>query len=371
MHSRFIKLSLSYNIIPNRASKNNGVPMKNVRKWFILPVAAALLLAGCKSKQEKMADEFLEQGKLTNAINFYTKAEQKGKISETFYDNFALAYLRMAMQTTKKDPMSTIVPSYLEQVDKFVAKSTNTAVIEEYVGTLAQIGSLQAQVEGVYEFTLQGFHNLKHAEEVSAKNGKVGAAAIQTARDQAEKKYIATVITAANGEANTVAREYELLLGEVVAPNNAELKTALNEVRKKNRGDFLIFEASGVENPSRWVNKYGYVMAFPSLSIGGSETKGELQFWNSSGNNSDFDGSGIKLVSVDGKEVPAKGSFNGWCTGNDPIKPVKEKLKGGRGKLLDEGTCSINVSFSYGGDFVPDYVEYKDQFGVGRKYLGQ
>lgn len=345
--------------------------MKNTTKWIILPIAAALLLVGCKTKQEKMADEFLEQGKLTNAINFYTKAEQKGKLSETFYDNFALAYLRMAAQTAKRDPMSTIVPSYLEQVDKFVAKSQNPAVIEEYVTTLAQIGSMQAQVEDSYEFTLQGFHNLKHAEEVSSKNGKVGAAAIQTARDQAEKKYVAGVITEASGEANTVAREYTLLLGEVVAPNNAELKAALNEVRKKNRGDFLIFEAAGVENPSRWVNKYGYALAFPSLSISDSETKGELQFWNSSGNNSDFDGSLIKLVSVDGKEVQAKGSFAGWCTGNDPIKPTKEKLKAGRGKLLDEGTCSINISFSYGKDFVPDYVEYKDNFGLGRKYFGQ
>lgn len=345
--------------------------MKNTTKLIILSLAAALLLAGCKSKQEKMADEFLEKGKLTNAITFYTKAEQKGGVSETFYDNFSLAYLRMALQTTKRDPMSTIVSSYLEQVDKFMAKSQNATAIEEYVTTLAQIGSLQAQVEGNYEFTLQGFSNLKHAEEVSAKNGKVGAAAIQTARDQAEKKYVATVITEANGEENTVAREYYLLLGEVVAPNNAELKSALNEVRKKNRGDFLIFEAAGVESPSRWVNKYGYVLAFPSISISGSETKGELQIWNSSGNNSDFDASVIKIVSVDGKEVPAKGSMAGWCTGNDPIKPTKEKLSGGRGKMLNEGTCSVNLSFSYGSDFIPDYVEFKDQFGTGRKYLGQ
>lgn len=345
--------------------------MKNRTKWILIPVALSLFLVGCKSKQEEMADDFLAQNKLTNAINFYTKAEKKGEVSETFYDNFALAYLRMAAQTAKRDPMSTIVPSYLEQVDKFVAKSKNPAVIEEYVTTLAQIGSAQAVVEGAYEFTLQGFKNLEHAEEVSAKNGKVGASAIQTARDAAEKKYVASVIASAAAIENSVAKEYELLLGEVVAPNNAELKAALNETRKKNRGDFLIFEAAGVESPSRWVNKYGYVLAFPSISIGATETKGELQFWNSSGNNSDLDGSAIKIVSVDGKEVVTKGALGGWCTGNDPIKPSKEKLKNGKGKLFDEGTCSVQVSFTYESGFVPDYVEYKDGFGVGRKYLGQ
>jgi hypothetical protein len=38
---------------------------------------------------------------------------------------------------------------------------------------------------------------------------------------------------------------------------------------------------------------------------------------------------------------------------------------------MNEFQCSVNVSFSYAKDFVPDYIEYKDEFGIGRKYLGQ
>ena len=38
---------------------------------------------------------------------------------------------------------------------------------------------------------------------------------------------------------------------------------------------------------------------------------------------------------------------------------------------MNEFLCSVNVSFSYANGFVPDYIEYKDQYGVGRKYLGQ
>jgi len=318
-----------------------------------------------------MADEFLEQDKLANAITFYTKAERTGNTSETFNDNFALAYLRQAAKTAKADPMSSLIASYLEQVDKMVAKSTNPKVIEEYATTLASIGSAQALTDGEYEFILQGFSNLKRAEEISAANGKVGAAAIQSFRDVAEKKYVSDVIKSASEEENLVAREYDLLLAEVVAPNNAELKTALNAVRLKNRGDFLIFEVAGVESPSRWVNKYGYVLAFPSITVAANNLKGELQLWNSSGNNTEFDTKQIKVVSVDGKEAVSTTGGTGWCSGANPLKPTKEKLVDGKGKSLNEGTCSVNISINLPSGFVADYVEYKDEFGIGRKYLGQ
>jgi len=345
--------------------------MKKPMKWIIIPLSAALLLVGCKSKAERLGDESLAADRLTNAITFYTKAEKAGDVSEEFKDNFALAYLRMAAKTAKKDPLSNVVRSYIEQINKLVLESKNPKVIEEYVTTLASIGAIQITADGEYGTILEGFSNIKNAEDFSAKNGKVGSAAIQASRNQAESKYVAGVLKNASDIENSIAKEYELLLAEVVAPDNAELKAALNTTHKKNRGDFLIFEAAGVESPSRWVNKYGYVTAFPSISISGTETKGEMQFWNSSGNNTELDGSLIKLVSTTGQETPNKGANTGWCSGNNPLKPTKEKLVAGKGKLLDEGTCSIAVSFSYGSDFTPDYVEYKDQFGVGRKYLGQ
>jgi hypothetical protein len=345
--------------------------MKKSKKILLVSVVASLFFFGCKSKVESLGDEHLAAGRLQNAIAMYTKADQKGGVSEGFYDNFGRAYLRQAAFLAKKDPMSNVVAGYLEQVDKMVEKSKDQALIEEFVTTLAAIGAGQANADGGYEFVLQGFQNLKHAEEVSAKNGKVGAAKIQSSRDEAEKKYVGNVLKNALNVDNLVAREYEYLSAEVVAPNNAELKAVLNDVRKKNRGDFLIFEAAGVETPSRWVNKYGYVLAFPSLSITSTGAKGELQMWNSSGNNSDIDTKTIKIVSTDGKESIVKGGLSGWCTGVDPMKPTKEKLKNGSGKLLDEGTCSVNVEFSFDSGFVPDYIEYKDGFGLGRKFLGQ
>ena len=70
----------------------------------------------------------------------------------------------------------------------------------------------------------------------------------------------------------------------------------------------------------------------------------------------------------------------GWCEaevlvgkkGDEKIEKKQQKIKPGqKGKLMNEFQCSLNVSFSYGKDFVPDYVEYKDEYGIGRKFLGQ
>lgn len=342
-----------------------------MNKYKIIGIMLLLgLLAGCKSKVEKMADEFLEQDKLQNAIMFYTKAEQRGKTSETFNDNFTRAYIRMAAKMAKSDPTSSTVSGYLEQVNKLIASSANDTVIEEVVGTLAQIGALQAsKADGIYEAVLQGFNNIKTAEDLSAKHNDLGAKALKSAREKAEAQFVSAQIEASTLEEHPVAQEYQLLLADVVAPKNEKLIEALNKVRPKNRDQFLIFEAVGVEKPSRWVNKYGYVMAFPSIKITKTNLKGELVFWNSTGNNTELDLSKVKLVSTEGEEIVAKQIGSGWCTGTDHLAKTKEKLVG-KGKLLDEKQCSALVSFNYGAGFVPDYVEYKDNFGVGRKYLG-
>ncbi len=86
----------------------------------------------------------------------------------------------------------------------------------------------------------------------------------------------------------------------------------------------------------------------------------------------------IKLVSTDGKEVYAKQTGSGWCEaevvvgkkGDERVEKKKTAFKGS-GKLLNEFQCSANVTFTFDKNFTPDYVEYKDEMGIGRKYLGQ
>jgi len=339
------------------------------KKLLVLTFGLALALVGCKSKNESRGDEHLAEGRFMNAVRSYTAAEQAGSVSDEFYDNFTLAYVKVLGQMVKKDPMSEAIRGYVEQIEKSLPKLKNPKVAEEYVGVLVEAGKAQTAVEGEYEYTLQGFANLDSAVAIAKRYNVPGDAPVK-ARAAAEDAFVKKTIAAAQAEDNSVAREYTLLTANVVAPKNAELQKVLNEVRLKNRADFLIFEAAGIEQPSRWVNIYGYIMAFPSIAISPTGLKGELQVWASTGNNTDFEVGKIKLVSTDGKEVFATQTSVGWCQSSDPMGKKKEKLDK-KGKLLNENQCSANIAFSYGADFIPDYVEYKDQFGLGRKYLGR
>ena len=196
-------------------------------------------------------------------------------------------------------------------------------------------------------------------------------------RLETEKIYVAHNLSEATSEEDPVVSEYLLLRMAEMAPNNADIQAALNKSRKTTRGYFLIFgenvpDLSGKQR----VDKWGYVMAMPTIKITKNSLSGELQFWASTGNNTELDPSLIKLVSTDGKEVFAKGN-TGWCEaevlvgkkGDEKIEKKQKKFKG-KGKLMNEFQCSVNISFSFPAGFVPDYIEYKDNFGIGRKFLG-
>jgi hypothetical protein len=118
------------------------------------------------------------------------------------------------------------------------------------------------------------------------------------------------------------------------------------------------------------VDKYGYVISFPILSIGPTSTTGEIAIWNATGNNVDFDLSTMKMVSTDGQEVSAK-THSGWCLMSDHEGKMKSQFKGSVGKLLSELSCQAKLTFDYSKGFIPDYVDIKDKDGnLGRKYFG-
>ncbi|MCL2284165.1 MAG: hypothetical protein FWC26_12685, partial [Fibromonadales bacterium] len=193
---------------------------------------------------------------------------------------------------------------------------------------------------------------------------------------ESEKIIVAQALESAGGAENEVAAEYTLLEAEVVAPNNEELKKALNSIRVKNRGTWLIFAEDIIgQRASRMVDKYGYVLAFPILNIGATDVAGEVSVWNSTGNNVAFEPSKLRMVSKSGEEAFAKYVGGGHCTidkvVNGLFKPTNQPFKGSEGELRSEKTCNAKVSFSFAKGFEPDYVEYKDKDNnIGRKYFG-
>ena len=351
-----------------------------MKKIFIaaLATAVAISLTGCKGTNEKRGDEHLKEGRFRNAINSYLEAKKKGKMSDEFFDNFTLALVRAGEAESKKDLNSDLINNYFEKAAINIPQVKENSTIEEYVKTLADIGKRQAAQEGVdYATIINAFAKIDSAESV-AKIRHVAESDIKNIRTETEKIYVARNLSEATSEEDPVVSEYLLLRMAEMAPNNADIQAALNKSRKTTRGYFLIFgenipDLSGKQR----VDKWGYVMAMPTIKLTKNSLSGELQFWASTGNNTELDPSKIKLVSTDGKEVFAKGD-TGWCEaevlvgkkGDEKIEKQKKSFKG-KGKLMNEFQCSVNVSFSYGKGFVPDYVEYKDEYGVGRKYLGQ
>ncbi len=348
------------------------------KKSVFLFVSVAFLLgfAGCKGKLESSGDSYYKEGKFRNAVNSYTNALQKGKISDEFYDSFVIAYASAAKQTSKKNRSDDLIRSYVEQIHKHLPNTKKAATLDSVVLALSEIGIGQVEDAAEYEYILQGFRNLDSAVSI-AKRGGINAGNAETARKKAEATIVKQALENSSGAENEITAEYALLEAEVVAPNNPDLKKALNAIRIKNRGTWLIFAEDIIgQKASRMVDKYGYVLAVPILNISPVGTTGEISVWNSTGNNVAFVPGKLKLVSKTGDSTFAKYVGGGWCSidkvVNGLFKATNVPFKGSEGELRSEKTCNAKFSFSYKKDFIPDYVEYKDNDNnIGRKYLGQ
>lgn len=350
-----------------------------MKKFFLaaLALGVTFALTGCKGTNEKRGDEHLQEGRFRNAINSYLEAKKKGSMSDEFYDNFTLALVRAAEIEAKKDLNSDLINGYFEKAAVNLPEVKKDEVVEEYVTKLATVGKQQAAQDGIdYATVINAFAKIDSAL-AAAQARHVAEGTVKAIRTEAENAYVARNLSDAKAESDPVVSEYQLMKLAEMAPENADVKAALNKSRIGTRGYFLIFGEQIGEPVNRRIDKWGYVMAFPTIKIAPGSLSGELQFWASTGNNTELDPSKIKLVSTDGQEVFAKGN-SGWCEaevlvgkkGDEKIEKKKQSFKG-KGKLMNEFQCSVNVSFSYGKGFVPDYVEYKDEFGIGRKFLGQ
>ena len=350
-----------------------------MKKFFMaaLALGVTFALTGCKGTNEKRGDEHLQEGRFRNAINSYLEAKKKGSMSDEFYDNFTLALVRAAEIEAKKDLNSDLINGYFEKASVNMPEVKKDEVVEEYVTKLATVGKQQAAQDGIdYNTVINAFAKIDSAL-ATAQARHIAEGTVKAIRTEAENAYVARNLSDAKAESDPVVCEYQLMKLAEMAPENADVKAALNKSRIGTRGYFLIFGEQIGEPVNRRIDKWGYVMAFPTIKIAPGSLSGELQFWASTGNNTELDPSKIKLVSTDGQEVFAKGN-SGWCEaevlvgkkGDEKIEKQKKSFKG-KGKLMNEFQCSVNVSFSYGKGFAPDYVEYKDEYGIGRKFLGQ
>ena len=239
-----------------------------MKKIFLatLAMSVAFALTGCKGANEKRGDEHLANERYRNAIAQYVDAQKKGKVSDEFYDNFTLALVRGANIEAKSNINSDLSSGYFDKAASNISKVQKPEVIEEFVTSYATIGKQQAAQQGLdYGSTLQAFAKIDTALSI-AKKMNAGEAAVKTIRAEAENLYVPAALAEANDETDPVVCEYNLLRIAEIAPENADVKAALNKSRKGTRGYFLIF-GENIPDPSgkNRVDKWGYVMALPTI----------------------------------------------------------------------------------------------------------
>ncbi|MGL1936982.1 MAG: hypothetical protein OCD01_18290 [Fibrobacterales bacterium] len=316
-----------------------------------LAVTSLLIITGCKSKREKIGDGHLEQGNYKVAVQMYLNAEEKGEVSEDFPANLSLALTGLMEEIALRDPLSNAISNYTDEIPKYLSKVKDPTIIGKYGVTIAKITKLRVK-EGQFIPVLQGFQAITKAkgllEALNATHSE-----FTNIVEEAEKLYTDGVIKTAKSESDYVRAEYFLLEAETVLPANTDIKEVLNRVRLKNRSNFLIFseDVNGI-TPSPLVDRNAFVMAFPRLTVGSKSASGELQLWNTSGNNQSFKASDFKLISTEGKSVPGK------------------RVRGSCEKVNNENDCAVVIKWRYENGFTPDYVLAKKDNAEGRKYLG-
>ncbi len=352
-----------------------------MKKIFLASLAAAVAfsMVGCKGKLESRADGHLKEGRYANAIKSYVEAAAKGDVSEEYYDNFGKALIFGAEKELKANIASEKAEGYFDKFNEIVDKVQDTEIINKYISLIADQGKTQAGEEGAdFDVVVNAFAKIDSAASLAKRRG-INESSVKALRTEAENAYVSKNIGLAKSESDPVVAEYQLLKLAEIAPTNEEVQTALNKNRKGTRGYFLIFGEQIGEKISRRIDKYGYVMAMPTIKLNATSLSGEIQFWASTGNNTELDPTKIKLVSADGKEVFAT-TTGGWCEKEELVGPknnqkIEKKKKpfkkNEKGKLMNEFQCSANIAFSFPKGFVPDYIEYTDVYGSGKKFLGK
>ena len=332
----------------------------------------------CKDKgdQELNGDKNLEEKLCYAAVDAYMKAAKGECQSDELYDNYSRALVCAAEAAAEKKLNSTDIDYFFGLANENLAKVKDAEAVKEYVTALASVAKRQTAQEKLdYDSVVKAFAKIDSAISAARTMG-VDELLVTAIRAEAENDYVAKNFPDAMSESDLVYREYKILKIAEIAPDNDEVAAALNESRKATRGEFLDFKEHVNEPVSSLIDKWGYVIAIPTIKVTSSSLSGELQVLSLIGTATEFAPQNAKVVSTDGREANVKGN-TGWCEqevlvgkkGEERIEKKQKAFKG-KGKFMVGGKCSLILSATYAKDFVPEYIEYKDSDGIGRKYLG-
>jgi len=78
--------------------------MKMTKVMLWAGLSLAVLITGCRSRQEAAGDKYRKAGDAIHALQYYEEALKRGKVSREFYKNYAQVNIQCLAMRAKEDP---------------------------------------------------------------------------------------------------------------------------------------------------------------------------------------------------------------------------------------------------------------------------
>jgi hypothetical protein len=334
-----------------------------MKKVLCLLVSAALCgLISCKSVYEKQGDEHLKDGNPLKALQRYKYVMQKKSGSKDFPKSLCKAYIGAMEKTATEDPNIETMLTYREKISKLMEEVSDPEVNRIFGEAAVNIAKELANAED-YPSQEVAFHLMKDAEtlegvedDTKLKIAAIRSDFIKSNLNKAEEHYAAAMNDPENNAPEGIIADYILSKMALLVDETAEMKELWSKIRKANLSTYLIYDLENlIENPLPTINRFGVVLAIPTLVRSASTTSIQVQAYNGSTATYKFDGSNFTLVDKEGKEykpVRKRGNFS------------KEKVQ-----QLGSETEVGEVTFNTAKDVELSHLRFDSEAGESIKYL--
>lgn len=328
--------------------------MKLTKVTLLTSLSLAFLLTGCKSGHESAGDKYLKGGDPINAIVQYDKALAKGKVSKTFYNNYAIANIQLLEYRAREDAANPILDEIAKGVSNTLAEHPAPEAEAKFAEVLQKIAAKRVE-SGAEE---GAFLMLQTIEKLSNKS-------VNT--DGLKKQVVATKLKEIEGDYKDASSEptagiladYKMnklaLLFE--GKELPEMRDLWSKIRQVNLNTYLMYDYEGLitEALDSRINKYGVLLAIVKLEKGSTSTKIQAKAFNGGSTPINVYGDNFVLVDRDGNAYKPAAKL-GAFTKKDEINGKDESKTGG-------------LTFNHPAGIEPWYLELKTANGVSRKYL--
>jgi hypothetical protein len=323
-------------------------------------LSMAFLLTGCRSRQEAAGDKYRKLGDPLHALMNYEEALKRGKVSREFYKNYTLVNIQAMALRSKEDPGAEFLDVLKDTVASLLVQHPDPENQALFATTLQNIANARIK-SGTPEGVEGGFRFLEAAKKAGASGG--AEAAKQQVVAEKLKEIKGDVEEAAKNPTTGIVADYKLnKLALMVGGTTPEMEAVWSPLRKINLNTYLMYDNDDVvaelgERPDARINKYPVLLGIVKYQPGSTKTMIQVKAWNGGAQLFHFRGDGFTLVDKDGKQYKPSAKIGGFAkTDKDVIQKGDESKTGG-------------LTFNHPAGIKPDYLEFKCEAGVTRKYL--